>query len=556
MNPALGYLRWTLAKRRLLHFCKSLRRPTTLLGFLAVVCLFGFGFYYRHLEVMGRLVSTPGLAGGALIMFCASAFRGFLQRGLVFQAADIEFLFTSPFTRRQILFYQLLPNYGFALVQGVAFLLLFASHLKHPVTTGICLVLFQLACFHVATAAAIYSGTLPEALHQRLRWMMLGAFFFIIAFYLRVAWDLRLVPRFILSPVAQLLFYPAIVLPEIANAPVLHRLASVLNGGDTLGAATRFWEAGLYVATFSAAALVSCWVLLKQKADIFEPALETTTRQAERRARLEQGRQAAPAFLSVNRSCKLPHSAVFRGVGAIVWKNLVVARRSKRELIWVTAFAFIYTGFITALLYLYHFYSKKAGTPPNQGEVQGFHLGVALFLAMLTFFLQRMVPYDFRRDGHHLQGFRTLPFGAVGIACAELLVPTLFCTALQVPCIVALLAYGRFSWLTLLLLPLAYPAIALALNAVWNIHYLIAATQRAAGESVSAVGTLIVVALSFVVFYPAGWTGLRLGQYLRDNAGLELPLATSLAVQYLVDVLLLFGLARLYARLELSRETA
>jgi hypothetical protein len=553
MNRAMAYLWVTLAKRKALHFLNSLRRPTTLIGFLAVVCLVGFCFHFRRHEIMGHLVEPRSLTGGALIMLCGSLFRGFLQRGLVFDPADIEFMFTSPFTRRQLLAYRLSSNYCFALLQSVVFLIIFTSHLTHPVVAAVCLALFQIACFHLATAAAIFGGAIPEDLHHRLRWMMLGAYFFITALYLRTAWDLRIVPRVLIAPLSQLLFYPAVITSDIANAPAVHSWTRLLSGSahpEIKG----FLNTVLYLVGFTTAALFSFWVLLRQKADIFEPALETTARHAERRSRIEQGRRAELVGSSTGRSYNLPRILGFQGVRAIIWKNLVAARRSKRELLWVGGFSFIYTGFIIALLCLYHYHSKKSPVPPPSGETAAFHLGIGLFLATLTFFLQRMVPFDFRRDGHHLLNFRILPFSSLGITCAELAVPTAFCLALQAPCIIALLLYAKFPWLLLLIVPMAFPAIVLALNTVWNMHYLLAATQRASGQSVSAVGTLMVVALSFLVFYPAGWTGLRVGQYLPNNSGIQLPVGASVFVQYVVDLLLLFILARLYDKLELSRE--
>jgi len=551
MKNALAYLWVSLAKRKALHFFKSLRRPTTLIGFLAVASLVGFCIHFRHHELMGHLVEPRTLVGGALILFGGSLFQGFSQRGVLFEPADIEFLFTSPFTRRQILAYRLTSNYCFAFAQSVVFLIIFASHLTHPLTTAVCLALFQLACFHVATTAAIFAGTISEDLHYRLRWMMLGAFFLITAWYLRAAWDLRTVPRFLVAPLSQLLFYPAVLMSDIANAPALHAFTW---GSNQLQQLNSFWHTALYLGCFATGALVSCYILLRQKGDIFEPALETTSRHAERRIRIEQGRRADPVKSGTG-SYKLPRIPGFGGVGAIVWKNLVVARRSKRELLWVGGFAFIYTGFTFALLYLYHFYSKKAPVPPPGHETSGFHIGIALFLASLTFFLQRMVPFDFRRDGHHLLNFRVLPFSSLGITCAQLAVATAFCLALQAPCIVALLVYGDFPWLLLIMIPLAYPALVLALNIVWNFHYLLAATQRASGQNDSAVGTLIVVALSFLIFYPAGWTGLRLGRYLPDQSGIQLPLGVALIVQYGIDLLLLVFLAKLYDRLQVIQET-
>jgi hypothetical protein len=552
MKNALAYLWVSLAKRKALHFFKSLRRPTTLIGFVAVVFLVGFCIHFRRHEVMAHLVEPRMLAGGALIMFAGSLFRGFLQRGLLFEPADIEFLFTSPFTRRQVLAYRLASNYFFAFAQSIVFWIVFATHLTYPLTAAACLALFQIACFHVATAAAIFAGTISEELHYRLRWMMLGAFFFVTALYLRLAWDLRIVPRFLVAPVSQILFYPAVLTSDIANAPALHRLTWA--NSHVPWQTDALWHTALYLGGFAIGALLSCWVLLKQKGEIFEPALETTARHAERRSRIEQGRRA-DLVKSGTESYKLPRIPKFGSIGAIIWKNLVVARRSKRELLWVGGFAFIYTGFTFALLYLYHYYSQKAPVPPPANETSGFHIGVASFLASLTFFLQRMVPFDFRRDGHHLLNFRVLPISSLGLTCAELGVPTVFCLALQAPCIIALLFYGNFPWFLMIAIPLAYPAVVLALNIVWNIHYLLSATQRASGQNASAVGTLIVVALSFLVFYPAGWAGLRLGQYLPDQSGIQLPICATLIVQYAIDLLLLLILATLYDRLEMTRET-
>lgn len=555
MNRALFFLWFALLKRRVFQFGRSLRRPTTCIGVLAVTIMFGFMFYFRKDSVVGHLVEPRVLAGGAFLMAFISVFKGFLQRGLVFQQADIDFLFTSPFTQRQILFYRLFSQYFFALVQGLVFLALFESHFRFPIVAGLCLVLFQIVCFHLATAAALFGGSIPVETHQRLRWMMLSAFLFIVALYLRVAWELKLVPSVFSSAAAGLFFYPASTLPDIANASLLHRAALVFTGGAAMPV-NHLREPALYSAAFLAGAFASLWLLLKVKGDILEPSLASTGRETEKRLRVRQGRSAELAGGLQCPSRALPRWRLFQGVGALVWKNLVVARRSKRQLLWVGGFAFIYTGFTFALLYLYHHFAQKAHIEPPQSETQGFHIGIALFLAGLTFFLQRMVPFDFRRDGHHLSQFRTLPMSAFGIVLAELSVPTAFCLLLQAPCIVALVWYASFPPLILLLLVLAFPAIGIALNSVWNLHYLLAATKRAAGEDVTAVGTLMIVALSFLVFYPAGWTIFWVGRHLHENTGIQLPLAAGLAVQYAIDALVILVLGKLFHRSEVTRDAA
>src|SRR5208282_4819673 len=107
-------------------------------------------------------------------MACASLFTGFLQHGLPFDPPDIEFVFTSPFTRRQIILYRLLPQYLYSCVQGIVFAALFAPHLQHPLLMAFGATFFQITCFHLSTGAAVFAGTLSEALHHRLRWMLLA----------------------------------------------------------------------------------------------------------------------------------------------------------------------------------------------------------------------------------------------------------------------------------------------------------------------------------------------------------------------------------------------
>ena len=290
MNRALNYLWFALLKRKSIHFCRGLRRPTTLIGFAALLSLAGFLFDYRHHEVFAQLVRRECLIGGMLVMLGGALLKGLLQRGLVFEPSDVEFLFTSPFTQRQIILYRLLPNYFFALLQGLVFLTLFASHLKHPLFTATCVILFQIACFHIATGAAILAGTIPELLYHRLRWMMLGVYFLLTALYLRAAWEIQVIPSFANSPLAQLLFYPALTLSDIGTAPSLREwLIRAMRTSPF--SAQQYWQSALYLGSFAVSAAMSLWLLLKLKANVFETALATTTRMAERRLRVQQGRR-------------------------------------------------------------------------------------------------------------------------------------------------------------------------------------------------------------------------------------------------------------------------
>jgi hypothetical protein len=380
--------------------------------------------------------------------------------------------------------------------------------------------------------------------------MMLGAYCFMTAFYLHTAWDLKLVPSFVSSPLAQLFFYPAVTLADVGAATPIDGWSVELRMGRF--PPPHFWQSALCLGSFVISAAGTLWLLLRLKASIFETSFVRTTRAAERRFRIQQGRRVAVIEGLPRGSVRLPEFIFFRGAGAIIWKNLVVALRLKRELILAAVFTLIYTGFLFALVFVYHDFLTKGGWTSNR-DAADFNKGIAMALSALAFFLQWTFSFDFRRDGQHLVGFRTLPVSPVALALAEIVVPAVFCLAFQAAGIVMLMFYAHFDWTTLLCVLLTYPAIALALNAVWNLHYLLSATQRAAGkaQSASAVGTLMVVALSFLVFFPAAWVGMQLGRRFDE----KLAFAAGLAVQYLVDFLLVLVLAKLFQRFQVARDS-
>ncbi len=555
MNRALVYLVWVLLKRRALHFCRSLRQPFALLGFVALVSLGAVLFHFRQEKFFAELVRRESLIGAALLMFGGSLIKGFWQRGLAFDPPDIEFLFTSPFSQRQVILYRLLPSYLFAVVEGMAFLGLFGWHLRYPFVTTACFILFQIACFHVATGASIFAGTLTESSHYRMRWMLVTLCFLQVAVYLRTAWEIHLVPAFLRAPVVQLLFYPTISLSDLATSESFLGTVVWLLKGHSLGSSTS-WQPIIFVASFAIIAGISLWLVVRLKANLFEASLSTTARAAERKLYVRQGRRLVAANEFQARSLQLPRFSWFQGTGAIVWKNLVLATRSKRDLVLALVFTLIYTGFFIAVRWAL---SRVMATGGELGarEIADFDLLLASFIGFLAFILQRTLWFDFRSDGHHLLSFRTLPFSPLALAAAEIAVPTILCLVFQALGIAMVMCFAQFRWPTMLLILLSYPAVAVALNGVWNLHYLISATRVSSGKSQSAtaVGTLLVVAFSFLIFYPASWVGFAVARYFDHNehVGIPLSIATWLIVQYAVDFVLLIALAKLFQKADVSR---
>jgi hypothetical protein len=85
---------------------------------------------------------------------------------------------------------------------------------------------------------------------------------------------------------------------------------------------------------------------------------------------------------------------------------------------------------------------------------------------------------------------------------------------------------------------------------------LLAATKRAGGkaESASSVTVLMVVALSFLIFYPAAWAAVTIGKRVPGPICELVGIGVWLAVQYAADFCLLLLLAKLFQRFEVSDE--
>ncbi len=551
MNAALFYLYFSLLRRRILRFLSELRRPAKLLGWTAPLALFAWLYYYRQSEFFTGLFKWQAMTGCALVMLAGSLCKGFFQRGIIFDPPDTEFLFIGPFTTRQILFYRLLPNYLYAFLQSVFVTLLFGSRLAHPFLFAVDFSLFQIGCFHLAAGAAIFSGSLPFARYQRLCWVLLASVLVLTLIYLRAAFDIRVLPRFLTSEMARLFFYPAVTFAEIGSLQPLHDVSRALIESAT----TRHAAAQLgYLFLTTLAALGGLHLLLACNHNIYEAAIACTTERARKLEARRHGRRIAAN--TAKTSLALPRFPFFRGAGALFWKNMVAARRSKRSLLLSLGFTAVVVLPLTAILKLEQGLVSD-GVTGLELEARQVHFGVAVFFASLAFLLQRSSPFDFRRDGVHLMNFRTLPFSANATTMSELAVPILLCLAFQSLGIISLLVYGRFNsplgtaraMAELVAVVLSYPAVAIAVNAIWNTHYLLSNAHRSG--STTAVGTLVIASLSLLVFFPAGWIAAHL---FRQTSSLLWTVGGFAAVQYAVDLLLIKYVARLFQKTEISRE--
>src|SRR5262249_27588465 len=145
------------------------------------------------------------------------------------------------------------------------------------------------------------------------------------------------------------------------------------------------------------AAVITLGFVLRLKANIFETSLELANARLVGRGsgpvRVAPGADEtrianSPQWLAETLARPLPALPLFHGVGAIIWKNLVVASRSRRQIMLAAGFTFIYTGFLIALRVVLHRLMVEGGELPER-DLRDFENGLASMLVGLAFFLQR-----------------------------------------------------------------------------------------------------------------------------------------------------------------------
>jgi hypothetical protein len=548
MNRALLYLYLALLRRRTAQFLLGLRRPTRLIGWAGPLALVVLAFYYRHETFFEQLLKSEVIVGGALLMVMGSLIKGFFQRGLVFSPADVEFLFAGPFTKRHLIFYQLLPNYIFAVFQGLIFAALFGAHLVHPVFFAGCFVLFQIACFHLAAAGALFGGSLSLTVYYRFRWALLAFCFLLVEIYFRVFLEFSLAPKILTSELRHVLFPGTAAPADLAAIRVLREALPAIF--DPRVGETAILQPFLALG-FGLAVLGTGWLMFRFQGDLLESALAPSFRREAKRN--GAGVETKPGVASFGRVPFL------NGARSLVWKNFVAAFRSRRQLLLSLAFTAVGTLPLMAILHFYDALIK--GTDRAGVEARELYLGVAIFVGLFPFLLQRSLPFDLRLDRRKLLDLRTLPFSPLELVLAELAVPAIFCVAFQALGIGALMIYGRAATGAMsvaeivglgFLLAVLYPTVAFGVNLVWNIHYLVSNARPggAADKSITAVGTLLIVGLSIAVFYPAIWTGVK---FFNLTSNPSWALLGFCAVQLIIDALLVLNLARLFRNLEVAQ---
>lgn len=525
MIPLLLRLWWMRQRGLLRQFALSLRQPARLFGLLAVAAGIGFIVFVSlgGMEEHARAADLPRDSFALLcsMLFAMAVIGGFAQEGPRFTPADVDFLFPAPFTPRQLLFWRLLQLWPPTLLTTLFLCLAFGLRLAHPGRFLVAMALLQLTALHLQLLIAVSMTRLSDGLSRRLRG---GA---------RV-----LAPLLLFGGLAWLLFavvdrggLRGVIAPLVDSSVTRVLLFPVAACVDFVHASSPTALA-LALARLLAGAGGTLWILLALKVDFLEDSVATTARHARamslrRRGGITMDEEAAS--VTPRRRLSLPPvPLLFRGAGALVWKNALVMARS-----WQTTAPGVLIGLMVVLPGVWAAMRRDGS------------LNVALAsLIPATIFWSNALVFDLRRDFDRLDELRVLPFRPAALVLAELLLPWLCGVLLQETLLLAIVLARPVDRELLAGAVAAMPLLMFTALVIDNLALFLFAPKGGAGVRGGASPGQALRPIAWLASVAPGAVAWFL--LARAGAPPAAAIAVGAAIDLLIALLLFFLLVRLY----------
>ncbi|MGA2062764.1 MAG: putative ABC exporter domain-containing protein [Thermoguttaceae bacterium] len=383
----------------------------------------------------------PLILFGLLLMSILSAAR---VEGIHFTAAEVDFLFSGPFSRRQLLVYKLTSGmiaWLFAALMFSIMLMRYAS-----LWTAVFLGFFLIMIFmHLLTTAMLLAGqSLAERMYTRTRKAMT---FIILGLVIVVA--ARLLPTFLNRGFQE-------AAHGIRGSALWFWLTMPLEPFvRTISAGKIFPDLIGWALAAAAVDLALLAVVVRIDVNYLESSLVASRK---RYALLQRRRSTGRMVVKPHVAWRAPQLPWLGGAGPIAWRQLTTAIRS------------IHGLFIFFLIIL----CVAAG--PLLSKMQNSSEGTTIVIAQIGFFtilFTRMLAFDFRGDLDYMDWAKSLPLRPVAIALGQLAAPVLFMTAIHLLFLSAVAAFSQGSRMMLLAAMLFSPPLNFVLFGVDNLLFLL-----------------------------------------------------------------------------------
>ena len=368
-----------------------------------------------------------------------------------FTPAEVQFLFTGPFTRRQLLTYKLINQFLLSIpicVFGSFGLRHFVGSTPRAFAASF-LVFTFLQLF--ALAVAFVAAAIGELAYSRSRKIIL------LVVVLALAWGAGQALR-----QEDLAGDSLEALKRVVHSPIVQVIVTPFRWYVRVTTARLFWPdfvkwGGVCLAIN--AGLMTLVYLLDAK--YIEAAAAASERRYAKLQRMRSSGVLGGASVKAGKvRFSLPMLPWLGGAGPVAWRQLTAATRSYRGLT-ILLIAGLAAGIGPAI---------ASASDENAAQVLPWMLaGMGLFMSLL---LNQFFAYDFRADVDRIEVLKTLPIPVWKIVAGQLITPVLFASGFQVVLIAMIYAvFGQVGYLLLGVVLLA-PPVNLLLAGVDNAIFL------------------------------------------------------------------------------------
>jgi hypothetical protein len=451
MNPAL----FKLLKFRLRGtFRRSFRGIKTVRG--AVFFLLGLGtlllwlgpqfmvfFLAKHTQTDPQMLRDV-LPVGLLCLMLTSMLSATRVEGIHFTAAEVDFLFSGPFTRRHLLLYKL--SSGLAASMFVA-LILSLTFLRYASlwTASFLGALLMLIFIQLLTTALVLAGqAMAQQMYTRARKGVLLAILG-LAVLIAANWLPAFFEHGIQAASQRMRESAAWFWLFMPLEPFVRTILADKFMPDMIG-----WAAAAAAIDLALLALV---VMID--VNYTESSLVASQK---RYLMLQRRRSTGRMVVKPRVGWRIPQLPWLYGAGPIAWRQLTTALRSVHGLL---PFFLIIAGIVVAPV-LFQAQKSSAGA--------GIFVGQICFITMM---MTRMVAYDFRGDLDCMDWTKSLPLRPIAIALGQLATPVLLMTAIHVILLAAILPFAHDSRMLIAAAALFSPVFNFLLIGVDNLVFLL-----------------------------------------------------------------------------------
>jgi hypothetical protein len=424
---------WMLMQLRFKGWLRQLRRALlTVKGVVvALLCLLCFAPLIISLIISWLAATPPASAEHAeairrfvplvLLALCVGNIATAAgEKAIAFSPAEVNLLFTAPFSRRQLLAYKLVFDFCFVLVIALVMAICFSPFTSRFGAAFVGIVLgFMFLHLILMTVVLIGSMVGAQAYNRRRRWALaiLAALGMLV--FLHIGSGI-----FELSP--------SELLERAEQAPALVVVLTPFRWYVNAFTATQYWpELAQWVLPGLAVDIGLVVIVFALDAHYLETAANAGEKIYANLQKMRSGGLAA-AFQSRPGKARfrLPDLPWWGGIGPIAWRQLTAAPRSHGLMGYILLLAVI--------LVIPIIVSQK--TDPLQSHLAPLTIG---FMAWISFLLTPMITFDFRSDLDRMDVLKTVPLRASRIVLGQLLTPVLITTLVQWLLLVILIFLGH-----------------------------------------------------------------------------------------------------------------